>query len=78
VADIVSHCHVRVTELCAGSVGEALFLEGPPWNAADDRKQERALASLVASSPEAAEAFIAFCAMSVQSSLMNHLFCDPD
>jgi hypothetical protein len=63
VADIVLHAHVRIVELCAGSIGEALFLEGPAWDAADDRKQERALASLVASSPEAAEAFIAFCAI---------------
>jgi hypothetical protein len=61
VADIVLHAHVRIVELCAGSIGEALFLEGPAWDAADDRKQERALASLVASSPEAAEAFIGFC-----------------
>jgi hypothetical protein len=63
VADIVLHAHVRIVELCAGSIGEALFLEGPAWDAADDRKQERALAALVASSPEAAEAFVGFCAI---------------
>jgi hypothetical protein len=40
-----------------------LFLDGPPWDAVDDRKQERALASLVASSPAAVEAFISFCAI---------------
>ncbi len=63
ICDIVLHCHTRIVELCAGSVGEALFLPGSPWDAADDRAQEIALASLVASSPEAAEAFIAFCAV---------------
>jgi hypothetical protein len=60
-ADIVLHCHVRIIELCSGSVGEALFLSGLPWDAANDRAQEIALASLVANSPDAAEAFIGFC-----------------
>ena len=59
ISEIVLHCHNRVVELCAGSCGEQLFL-GSAWDAVDDRKQERALASLVASSPEAIEAFIAF------------------
>src|SRR5450755_956164 len=53
VADIYLHVHTRVIELVAGSVGEALFLDCPPWNAADDRAQERALASLICSTPEA-------------------------
>jgi len=62
-ADVTQHCHTRVVELCAGSVAEELFLDGPPWDAVDDRKQEKALASLVASSPAAVEAFISFCAI---------------
>jgi hypothetical protein len=61
-ADIFLHVHNRCTELVAGSVGEALFLPGSPWNAADDRAQERALASLICSSPESIEAFIGLCA----------------
>jgi hypothetical protein len=61
VADIVLHCHTRVVELVAGSVGEALFLPGEPWPADSDRAQERAIGSLVCSSPEAIEAFIDFC-----------------
>jgi hypothetical protein len=60
IADIVLHAFNRVVELCAGSVGEELFLDGPAWDAVDDRKQERALAALVASSPEAIEGFINF------------------
>jgi hypothetical protein len=62
-ADVTQHCHTRLVELCAGSVAEELFLDGPPWDAVDDRKQERALAALVASSPTAIEAFIGFCAI---------------
>jgi hypothetical protein len=62
-ADIFLHVHNRCTELVAGSVGEALFLPGLPWDAVDDRAQERALASLICSSPEAAKAFIDFCAI---------------
>lgn len=59
-ADIFLHVHNRCTELVAGSVGESLFL-GSAWQATDDRAQERALASLIASAPEAIEAFIGFC-----------------
>src|ERR1700681_2253010 len=61
VADIFAHCHLRVIELCAGSVAEALFLPGEPWPADSDRAQERALASLISSSPESIESFIDFC-----------------
>jgi hypothetical protein len=61
VADVYAHCHVRIVELVAGSVGESLFLPGEAWQAADDRAQERALASLICSSPESIEAFVKFC-----------------
>lgn len=61
VADIYLHVHTRVVELCAGSVAEALFLPGEPWAADSDRAQERALASLICSSPESIERFIDFC-----------------
>jgi hypothetical protein len=61
VADIFLHVHTRVVEFVAGSVAEALFLPGDPWNAVDDRRQERALASLVCSSAESVEAFVDFC-----------------
>ena len=61
VADIFLHCHLRIVELVAGSVGESLFLPGEAWQAVDDRGQERALASLICSSPESIEAFVNFC-----------------
>jgi hypothetical protein len=61
VADVFLHVHSRVIELVAGSVAEALFLPGEPWPADSDRAQERALASLICSSPESVEAFIGFC-----------------
>jgi hypothetical protein len=53
--------HVRIVELVARSVAEALFLPGEPWPADSDRAQERALASLICTSPESIEAFIKFC-----------------
>jgi hypothetical protein len=62
VANIFLHCHVRIVELVAGSVGEAMFL-GEAWDANDDRAQETALASLICSSPESIEAFVGFCAV---------------
>jgi hypothetical protein len=61
VVDVFMHVHTRVVELVAGSVAEALFLPGEPWPADSDRAQERALASLICSSPESIEAFIDFC-----------------
>jgi hypothetical protein len=61
VADIFLHCHLRIVELVAGSVGESLFLPGEAWQAVDDRPQERALASLICSSPDSIEAFVNFC-----------------
>jgi hypothetical protein len=60
-ADVYLHVHTRVVELVAGSVAESLFLPGEPWPADSDRMQERALASLICSSPEAVEAFVNFC-----------------
>ena len=60
-ADVYMSVHGRVVELVAGSVAEALFLPGEPWPAHSDRKQERALASLICSSSEATDAFIDFC-----------------
>jgi hypothetical protein len=62
VANMFLHCHVRIVELVAGSVGEAMFL-GEAWDANDDRAQETALASLICSSPESIEAFVGFCAV---------------
>jgi hypothetical protein len=72
IAVIMLHVHSRVVELCAGSVGERLFCDGEPWHAADDRKQERALAALVASSPEAIEAFISFACIEAATLLRDH------
>jgi hypothetical protein len=61
VADVHLHVRTRVTELVAGSVAEALFVPGEPWNAADDRRQERALAGLICAGEQSAEAYISAC-----------------
>ncbi|MFY9954026.1 hypothetical protein [Bradyrhizobium sp.] len=61
VADVFMHVHNCVVELCAGSVAEALFLPGEPTPAYTDIAQERALASLICSSPESVESFVGFC-----------------
>ena len=42
-------------------MAESLFLPGEPSPADSDRMQERALASLICSSPESIEAFVKFC-----------------
>jgi hypothetical protein len=70
-APIFQHVVNRVTELTAGSEGEKLAF-GDAWTAADDRAQERKLASLIYSSSEAAEAFIAACALEARAILQRH------
>jgi hypothetical protein len=72
IAPIFLHCYNRAVELVAGSIGEDIFLAGPAWDASDDRKQERAFAALVASSREAAEAFIEFCRVEAAALLRAH------
>jgi hypothetical protein len=70
-AEIYAHVHNRVVELTAGSEAEKLAF-GDNWPATDDRKQERALAALIFSSPEAQEGFIAACAMEARAILRRH------
>ncbi|SHH32238.1 hypothetical protein [Bradyrhizobium erythrophlei] len=71
ISEIVLHCHNRVVELVSGSLGELLFL-GSAWPADSDRAQERALASLVASSPDSIEAFVAFARREAEHLLRTH------
>jgi hypothetical protein len=63
---------VTIAESIAGSVGESLFLPGEAWRATNDSVQERALASLVASSPESIEAFVEFYAVEAVALLRPH------
>jgi hypothetical protein len=70
-AEIYQHVFARVVELTAGSEGEKLRF-GDAWPAADDRKQERALAALIYSSSEAAETFIGACALEARAILRRH------
>ncbi|RXG86144.1 hypothetical protein [Bradyrhizobium zhanjiangense] len=68
VAEIYQHVFTRVVELTAGSEAEKLHF-GEAWAASDDRQQERQLARLIVSSPQAAEAFIAACASEARAIL---------
>ena len=61
MVDVFKHANASIIELVAGSVAETLFLPGKPWPVESDRAKERASASLICSSPESIEAFIAFC-----------------
>jgi hypothetical protein len=70
-AEIFQHVHTRVVELTAGSEVETLYF-GDAWPAIDDRRQEQQLARLIFSAPEAAEAFIAACALEARAILHRH------
>jgi hypothetical protein len=72
IADIVLHCHLRITELTAGTEGERLFCDGEPWFAADDERQARADASLITSSPAAAAALVDACRVEARELLRRH------
>jgi hypothetical protein len=71
VTDIYQHVFARVVELTAGSEAEKLQF-GDAWAATDDRKQERQLAALIFSSPEAQEICIAGCAAEARAILRRH------
>jgi hypothetical protein len=70
-AEIYQHVHARVIELTAGSEAEKLQF-GEAWLANDDRKQERQLAALILSSPEAQRIFIEACATEARAILQRH------
>jgi hypothetical protein len=72
VAQVHLNVRRRTVELAAGTVAEELFLPGEPWPAADDRRQERELASLITSSRESREAYIAACRVEVRSILQRY------
>jgi hypothetical protein len=72
VAQVHLNVRRRIVELAAGTVAEELFLPGEPWPAADDRRQERELASLITSSRESREAYIAACRVEVRSILQRY------
>lgn len=68
---IYAHVHARVVELTAGSEAERMQF-GDNWLATDDRAQERGLAALIYSSPEAQDMFIAACAAEARAILRRH------
>jgi hypothetical protein len=68
-ADIIR----RVVEVSAGSVGESLLLEGPPWPASHDRAQEFHYASLLCTSTESIKAFVRFCEAQARDLLTPYL-----
>jgi len=69
--EIYQHVFARVVELTAGSEAEKLAFSDA-WPATDDRKQERQLAALIYSSPEAQDMFIAACAAEARAILRRH------
>lgn len=71
-APIFQHVVNRVTELCAGSQAEALYL-GDAWPATDDRRQEQQLAGLIFSNRDAAATFISACALEARAILQRHV-----
>jgi hypothetical protein len=70
-ADVYAHCLLRITELAAGSEAERMHF-GDAWPTLDDRRQERELASLIASSQESVEALIGFSQLEAASILRRH------
>jgi hypothetical protein len=73
VADIHMQAVNRVIEIAAGSLGEAMLLEGLAWSAPHDRAQETAFARLLCSTPQAAEAFVQFCTAQARDLLTPYL-----
>jgi hypothetical protein len=70
-AVIYQHVFNRIVELTAGSEAEKLQF-GDNWPATDDRQQERQLAGLIFSSPEAQRVFIEACRAEARAILQRH------
>ena len=70
-AEIYQHVFNRIVELTAGSEAEKLQF-GDNWPATDDRQQERQLAGLIFSSPEAQRVFIEACRAEARAILQRH------
>jgi hypothetical protein len=72
-ADIYAHCHVRVTDLCAGTAAETLLHpDDKPWIAHSDIRQARALASIICSSESAIDAYLLFGLAEAKALIMQH------
>jgi hypothetical protein len=76
-ADVYLHCFHQIVELCAGTEAERLFVDGEPLFAVDDEAKAFQYASLITSSPEAAEAMIAACRAESAALLkaQSHIIC---
>ncbi|MCG2633217.1 hypothetical protein L6654_42655 [Bradyrhizobium sp. WYCCWR 13023] len=68
-AIVFQHAMDRTVELVAAGVAERMFLDGEPVPSVSDVEQWVAYALLVASSPDAADRFIATCES------MDAIFC---
>jgi hypothetical protein len=72
-ANILMHATNRTIEVAAGTIAEAMLLEGPPWPAPHDRAQEASFANLICTTPESAAAFIRLAEAQCRDLLEPHL-----
>jgi hypothetical protein len=60
-AEVFSHCHTRVVDLCAGTAAETILYPAcAPWIAHSDVREARKIASMVCTSDAAIDAYLAF------------------
>jgi hypothetical protein len=72
-SEIHAHVRGRCVDLLSGSEGERLLCpDGPPWPADSDLAQARSLASIVCSSTESVELFLAFCRAEAANLVAKH------
>jgi hypothetical protein len=72
-SEIHAHVRGRCVDLLSGSEGERLLCpDGPPWPADSDLAQARSLASIVCSSTETVELFLAFCRAEAANLVAKH------
>jgi hypothetical protein len=72
-SEIHAHVRGRCVDLLSGSEGERLLCpDGPPWPADSDLAQARSLASIVCSSTETVELFLAFCRAEAANLVAEH------
>ncbi|WP_342726085.1 hypothetical protein AAFG07_03810 [Bradyrhizobium sp. B097] len=72
VADVFSSVYTQCIEFMAGRAAERMLLDGEPATPVDDLCQARELASLICTSDEAIDVFIAHCDLVARDLLMPY------
>jgi hypothetical protein len=72
-AEVFSHCHTRVVDLCAGTAAETILHPNcPPWVAHSDIREARKTASMICTGEAAIDCYLAFGLAEAKALVIEH------